>query len=457
MGLLRSLLILLVGVLIGGAAVEARAQNASAPTSSPSSPATTRNGEASTPATEPQNKHTRRTSGRRLGSKRKRREAAQSPAKAERNIIERQVKGSKDASTRSAGKFDAPAKSGPTPATNSSTTPPVGVAGGAAAVGVAAAAASASPAKPADTGWSPAEIASAKAHCDVVLKGIQASLTHREPIKEGKCGSPAVVELTALGSGNAAVELSPPALLTCDMVVSLDKWMREDVQPLARKHLGAPVVQIQTMSSYSCRTAYGRKLSRLSEHGRANALDIGGFKTRPGATAMVLTSWGLTVREIKAIAAKAEAKRQAEAAAAAKAAEAQARRARGGTAVGTATGTGSGPSSNSALGLAGGTGSLPTPGIAPFPAGPRVEPLGMSPSRLGGPKSNSEKSSRRRGSRRAEPVEEIPETARISFMREVHARACKHFGTVLGPEANNAHKNHFHLDMAERKRSNFCE
>ena len=43
------------------------------------------------------------------------------------------------------------------------------------------------------------------------------------------------------------------------------------------------------------------------------------------------------------------------------------------------------------------------------------------------------------------------------FLREIHASACKYFGTVLGPEANNAHKNHFHLDMAPRKTTNFCE
>ena len=43
------------------------------------------------------------------------------------------------------------------------------------------------------------------------------------------------------------------------------------------------------------------------------------------------------------------------------------------------------------------------------------------------------------------------------FLRAAHSSACRRFGTVLGPEANEAHRNHFHLDMAERKRSNYCE
>ena len=43
------------------------------------------------------------------------------------------------------------------------------------------------------------------------------------------------------------------------------------------------------------------------------------------------------------------------------------------------------------------------------------------------------------------------------FLRRLHTGACGNFGTVLGPEANEAHRNHFHLDLAQRRRSAFCE
>lgn len=36
---------------------------------------------------------------------------------------------------------------------------------------------------------------------------------------------------------------------------------------------------------------------------------------------------------------------------------------------------------------------------------------------------------------------------RSAFLREVHAGACRLFGTTLGPAYNRAHANHFHLDM----------
>lgn len=34
------------------------------------------------------------------------------------------------------------------------------------------------------------------------------------------------------------------------------------------------------------------------------------------------------------------------------------------------------------------------------------------------------------------------------FLRRMHQSACKRFGTVLGPDYNAAHANHFHFDMA---------
>ncbi len=46
---------------------------------------------------------------------------------------------------------------------------------------------------------------------------------------------------------------------------------------------------------------------------------------------------------------------------------------------------------------------------------------------------------------------------RAKFLKEIHEGACKIFGTVLGPEANAAHRNHFHLDMAKRRFSAYCE
>jgi hypothetical protein len=52
---------------------------------------------------------------------------------------------------------------------------------------------------------------------------------------------------------------------------------------------------------------------------------------------------------------------------------------------------------------------------------------------------------------------EEQKSAEAVFLRRLHEGACGIFGTVLGPEANEAHRNHFHFDLAARKRRAFCE
>lgn len=41
-----------------------------------------------------------------------------------------------------------------------------------------------------------------------------------------------------------------------------------------------------------------------------------------------------------------------------------------------------------------------------------------------------------------------------AFLREVHKSACRHFTTVLGPNADRYHQNHFHFDLARHNAKN---
>jgi hypothetical protein len=83
------------------------------------------------------------------------------------------------------------------------------------------------------------------------------------------------------------------------------------------------------------------------------------------------------------------------------------------------------------------------------------------PSQLGGPKASQQQpaAAAKPGPAQAAlpPPVAAASSARTLFLRAAHQAACRLFGTTLGPEANNAHKNHFHVDMAERSSSNFCE
>ena len=291
------------------------------------------------------------------------------------------------------------------------------------------------------------EIATAKAHCVAVLKGVDAVAVPEEPIRQGNCGTAAPVQLISIGR-NPQVALNPPAIVTCDMVAALTTWVKNDLQPSARRHLGSPIAKIETMSSYSCRNAYGRKRANLSEHGRANALDIRSFITAAQVESDLLAHWGPTVRDVRSqvAAAKAAADKAAgeRAIAAAKLPPLRSTVPPGaaetipnpGTTVAGAVGTMIGSVPNLANRL---------PGVKTDTG------LGWTPpNRLGGPKA-AEKAA-------AVPPADGNVTGRTQFLRDAHTSACKIFGTVLGPESNDAHKNHFHVDMADRPNGgHYCE
>src|SRR5262245_32989760 len=92
--------------------------------------------------------------------------------------------------------------------------------------------------------WSAQDVADGRARCAALLKGLDLVAVPAEPIREGDaCGTPAPMQLVSVGS-SPQISFSPPAMLTCDMIAALHKWLQNDVQPLARKHLGAPVVTV---------------------------------------------------------------------------------------------------------------------------------------------------------------------------------------------------------------------
>src|SRR5262245_13536407 len=53
-------------------------------------------------------------------------------------------------------------------------------------------------------------------------------------------------------------------------------------------------------------------------------------------------------------------------------------------------------------------------------------------------------------------VSPISADQKSKFVKYLHDDACPTFGTVLGPNANEAHKNHFHFDMKQR-RTSLCQ
>jgi glucose/arabinose dehydrogenase len=240
--------------------------------------------------------------------------------------------------------------------------------------------------------WSDAEIAAAKAKCTEALSSIKLDYKLLPPIKEGLCGAPAPILLKSLGS-DTKVEIDPPATVTCALAKALSIWLSETVQPEAEVLFNSRVVKLHNATSYACRNRYSSAYQPLSEHALANALDVSEFVLASGEHITVLDSWPKVVS----------------------------------------------------------TPPAPVPNPAREPEVKAAKPTGVKASVVTAAKAKAV----------AQPspppiASEPTPNPKAEFVKHVHDEACHEFGTVLGPEANDAHKNHFHLDMKER-RSGFCQ
>ncbi len=308
--------------------------------------------------------------------------------------------------------------------------------------------------------WTPQEIAAAQARCAQILKNVDAVYLPLPPIQEGKCGAPAPIRLMSLGK-SPQVSFSPPALVNCQMAAALNTWITRDLQPLAMKHLGEKITKVEVMSDYSCRASTGRRAHRLSEHAFADALDIRGFATQSGKTARVLDAWGTTQREIAAQIAAAKAAAEKEATARAEADKAAQKNLKDGKAK---------PSNAQAPTAVASTLGTPGAGLVTRTRADGVDKITVT--LPGAPKPHALEVAARLGGPKAEGSQDAPATvAALSpqslgvpapgphsrFLRAAHAAACRIFGTTLGPEANEDHRNHFHVDMATRTYKKICD
>ena len=98
----------------------------------------------------------------------------------------------------------------------------------------------------------------------------------------GGCGGEDLVRLEAIVLPNKhRVAVTPPATLRCKMASEIADWVRTDVVGLAAPLGGEPSV-LDNFDSYECRSFNRIAGGHLSEHGRANALDVRAIKLANG-------------------------------------------------------------------------------------------------------------------------------------------------------------------------------
>jgi len=98
----------------------------------------------------------------------------------------------------------------------------------------------------------------------------------------GGCGGEDLVRLEAVVLPDKhQVAVKPAAILRCTMASAIADWIRTDIAPLAQ-NLGSVVSGLDNLDSYECRSFNSIAGAHLSEHGRANALDVRAFRLANG-------------------------------------------------------------------------------------------------------------------------------------------------------------------------------
>jgi hypothetical protein len=87
--------------------------------------------------------------------------------------------------------------------------------------------------------------------------------------------------------------------MTCPEARQFGRWVREAVQPAASAWLGGRIVRIESFGTYSCRPLNGLAGQRLSEHGRANAVDISAFVVEGGRRINVAEGWNGSDEDVR--------------------------------------------------------------------------------------------------------------------------------------------------------------
>jgi len=100
------------------------------------------------------------------------------------------------------------------------------------------------------------------------------------------CSANHAVKLVAIG-----IPVTNLGAVKCGMARPFVQWVQQVVQQAAQARFGSQVVKIESFGSFACRPVNNVEGGRISEHGRANAIDIAAFDLADGRRVTVKGDW----------------------------------------------------------------------------------------------------------------------------------------------------------------------
>ena len=139
------------------------------------------------------------------------------------------------------------------------------------------------------TAWKLRQAVSDPAQCVSIL-GEVADIAVKDPLSSSNpnCFIEAPVDLRRVGNARMS-----GVQTDCATALRLAMWEHHELQPIARRQMGADVTVLNDVGSYNCRamrTSAG-EVGRWSSHATASAIDITGFQFADGKRISLINDW----------------------------------------------------------------------------------------------------------------------------------------------------------------------
>jgi hypothetical protein len=118
------------------------------------------------------------------------------------------------------------------------------------------------------------------------------------PLEDQPGGECPLVNIVRVST--AGVSFSQSFTAFCPLAAGWEIFRHNTLQQAAKKHFNQPVTRVEHVGTYACRNVYNRSDGRLSEHARANAIDITGFVLADGTRVTVESDWNSSRQPQKA-------------------------------------------------------------------------------------------------------------------------------------------------------------
>jgi len=127
-----------------------------------------------------------------------------------------------------------------------------------------------------------AEVTSQPSDCRLRLDKIAVVESMPRLIGPGACGGSDMVQLTAVQlAGHVRIEVKPAAMLRCEMAELFAAWIQYEAVPRLNE-AGMALRGVDNYDDFECRGRNRVFGARLSEHGKANAIDVRAFALADG-------------------------------------------------------------------------------------------------------------------------------------------------------------------------------